>query len=421
MLLARKTSFAAACGLALAACSSSPGLGSTGPSSTPEPEPTAHVDSFDVPLRGIDRAWTADFNDGDLLFSTPMREADGLGPLYTRQSCSSCHQEGIRGPGLVQKMSIVDEDGVTPAEDQSALEFGHTLHPLTAGGGVTPILAPEGDPRVKVTTRFGPPVLGRGYMEAIADEEIERVEGEQAARDDGIHGRINHVHYASLENEDKRFHDHRKGDLLIGRFGLKARVPALDDFTADAFQGDMGITSPLRPDEIKNPDGLTDDAKPGIDVSFDSVNLRAAYVRLLAIPERQADELGAALFEQALCSACHVPSLHTRADYPVPSLADVDAPVYTDLLLHAMGPDLADGLPADPSVDGEAGSFDWRTAPLLGLRFNRTYLHDGRAKTIEEAILMHRGEGSEANPAVDAFESLDAADQASLVDFVHGL
>jgi CxxC motif-containing protein (DUF1111 family) len=402
----------------LVACSSSEGA----PPATPEPASTAtKVDPFDVPIKGIDRAWAADFNDGDLLFSTPLREADGLGPLYTRQACSSCHQEGIRGPGLVQKMSVVEADGVTPAEDQSELGYGHTLHPLTAGGGKTPILPPDDASNIKVTTRLGPPVLGRGYMEAVLDAEIERVQAEQAARDDGIHGRINHVTYASLENEDQRFHAHAPGDVLIGRFGLKARVPTLDDFTADAFQGDMGITSPLRPNEFPNPDGLTDDAKPGIDVGFDSVNLRAIYIRLLEIPTRQPDELGAALFDAALCSVCHVPSLHTRADYPVAALADVDAPVYTDFLLHRMGKDLADGMPASPDLDGEADSFDWRTAPLLGLRFNRNYLHDGRAKTIAEAIQQHRGEGSEANGAVDAYEALDAADQATLETFVHGL
>src|SRR3954467_4340971 len=108
------------------------------------------------------------------------------------------------------------------------------------------------------------------------------------------------VVYASEANPDTRFHTHQKGDIVIGRFGLKARVPTLDDFAADAFQGDMGITSPLRPDEFKNPDGLSDDAKPGIDVGFDSVNLRALYIRLLEIPTRPSDELGAALFEAAL-------------------------------------------------------------------------------------------------------------------------
>jgi CxxC motif-containing protein (DUF1111 family) len=402
--------------VAAAACSSSP-------ASEPETpkQQTITLDAFDVPIDGIAADFLANFNDGDLLFSTPLREADGLGPLYTRSACSSCHENAERGPGSVQKMSIVEDDGVTPADDQSELAYGHTVHPLTAGGGKTPILPPTGDPNVKVTVRFGPPVLGRGYMEAVSDDEIERVEAEQASRDDGIHGQINWVTYASDPNEDTRFQTYQQGDTLIGRFGLKARVAAVDDFTADAFQGDMGITSPLRPTEFKNPDGLTDDAKPGIDVTFDSVNLRALYVRLLAIPARKTDDAGAALFDAALCSACHVPSLHTRADYPIAELADVDAPIYTDLLLHRMGDELADGLPADPGVDGQADSFHWRTAPLIGLRFDKMYLHDGRALSIADAILQHRGTNSEANPSIDAFDALDANDQQSLVAFVSGL
>jgi len=408
-----------AAGCATLACAAPSPTSTPAPAGTPPV--TTRLDAFDVPIAGVERAFAADFNDGDLLFSTPLRESDGLGPLYTRAACSSCHEQAVRGPGLVQKMSIVASDGVTPAGDQSALAYGHTLHPLTAGGGKTPILAPAEAPTVKVTTRFGPPVLGRGYLEAVSDSEIERVEAEQSQRDDGIRGHINWVEYASEPNEDRRFHTYQKGDWLIGRFGLKARVPALDDFTADAFQGDMGITSPLRPTEFANPDGLRDDAKPGVDVGFDSVNLRALYVRLLAIPRRAEDDQGAALFEAALCSVCHVPTLHTRADYPVTQLADIDAPVYTDLLLHRMSDDLADGLPADPSVDGEADSFSWRTAPLIGLRFDRTYLHDGRAKTITDAIALHRGTGSEANPSLDAFDSLDADDRQSLVAFVEAL
>src|SRR5262249_41285169 len=163
------------------------------------------------------------------------------------------------------------------------LSFGQTVHPLTAAGAKRNIMPPA-DPSVKVTIRVGPPVIGRGYLEAVLDSEILRVEAEQAARDDEIHGRANHVVYASEANSDTRFHQHQKGDHLIGRFGLKARIGTLDDFTADALQGDMGITSPLRPDEIPNPDGLTDDLKPGIDTTLENVNLRAMYVRMLAIP-----------------------------------------------------------------------------------------------------------------------------------------
>lgn len=405
---------------AAALCASS-GCGGDPSSTSAADQGTSQVDLFDVPMSGIPADLEANFNDGDLMFSTPMREADGLGPLYTRTACASCHDTGIRGPGLVQKMSVVEADGVTPAADQSKLAYGHTVHPLTLGAAATPILPPEDDPSVKVTVRIGPPVLGRGYIEAIADSEIERVAAEQAARDDLIHGRVNRVAYASEPNIDTRFDSYAKGDIVIGRFGLKARVATLDDFAADAFQGDMGITSPLRPNEFVNPDGLTDDAKPGIDVDYDSVNLRAMYVRLLAIPARSTTDRGRAFFESALCSVCHVPSMNTRADYPVENLAGIEAYVYTDLLLHNMGSDLADGLPADASVDGEASSFDWRTAPLIGLRFNRTYLHDGRAKTIEDAVVMHRGSGSEANDSLDRFEALSPSDRDTLLEFVGAL
>src|SRR5262249_17017533 len=158
-----------------------------------------------------------------------------------------------------------------------------------------------------------------------------------------------------------------------------ARVPTLDDFTADALQGDMGITSPLRPDEFPNPDGLKDDRKPGIDVDIDSVNQRAMYLRMIAIPRRAAaSDAARALFDQAKCSVCHVPSLRTREDYPLPMLAGVDAPVFTDVLLHDMGDTLADAM-----LDGDAHARDWRTSPLIGLRFNKTFLHDGRAHTVE--------------------------------------
>jgi CxxC motif-containing protein (DUF1111 family) len=314
-------------------------------------------------------------------------------------------------------MSVVEDDGVTTASDQSKLAFGHTLHPLLAAGASTPILPPDGDPSVKVTIRVGPPVLGRGYMEAVLDSEILRVASEQAERSDAIHGRVNHVVYASEANPDTRFHTHQKGDTVIGRFGLKARIATLDDFTADALQGDMGITSPLRPTELPNPDGLMDDRKPGVDTSIDNVNARAMYMRLLAIPKRA--ELGARgeqLFDDTHCSVCHVPSLKTRPDYPIALLAGVDAPIFSDLLLHDMGDGLADGM-----IDGEARSRDWRTAPLIGLRFNKTFLHDGRARTVEEAIAEHDVPGSEASASLHLFAQLAASDRQVLLDYVDTL
>lgn len=374
--------------------------------------------AVDVAISGASPDWVAEFNRGDPLFDLVLREADGLGPLYTRQACSSCHEGALRGAGFVQKMSVVEADGTTPAADQSKLPWGHTVHPFTAGGAETPIVAPS-DSDIRVTARFGPPVLGRGYMEAILDDEILAVAVTQANSSGSIHGRVNHVIYASQPNTDTRFHSHQPGDLVIGRFGVKARIATLDDFAADALQGDMGITSPLRPTELPNPDDQRDDLKTGIDASFDDVNQRANYTRLLAIPPRSLPAgNGDALFAQVQCSTCHVPSMRTRIDYPIDSLAGIGATVYTDLLLHDMGDGLADGL---GTTDGEAGPRDWRTAPLVGLRYLTTYLHDSRAKSIRDAIIMHDGYGSEAHESVTEFLQLSDDDQQTLVLFVRAL
>ncbi|MDB4947128.1 MAG: putative thiol oxidoreductase with 2 cytochrome c heme-binding site [Labilithrix sp.] len=415
----------------LAACSSadpSPALAEPD-AAVPQPvaeagvdaPPASPADPFDVPIATATVEERAVFRDGDRLFGLSLRDADGLGPLYTRASCGGCHTSGTRGPGVVQKMAIVEADGFTPDADQSALPFGNTVRPLITGSA-HPLLPPPGTQNLKVTTRVGPSILGRGYMEAVLDSEIERVAAAQATRADGIHGRVNHVVYASEANPDTRFHAHRKGDVVIGRFGLKARIATLDDFTADALQSDMGITSPLRIVEPVNPDGLADDAKAGIDVAIDSVNTRAMYVRLTAIPLRKIatapaeTAAGEQLFAQTKCSVCHAPSLRTRPDYPIAGLADIEAPVFSDLLLHDMGSVLADGI-----RDGEARSQDWRTAPLVGLRFVRTFLHDARATSIEEAILMHEGPGSEANGSVTSFRALSPADRATLLAYVGAL
>lgn len=395
---------------------------SLGACSSPETEDSGldlfgTKDPFDVPITGLTASERDIFAEGDGLFDLSLRPADGLGPLYTRTACSSCHAEGARGPGTVQKMVAVLPDGVTPAPDQTRFAFGHTVHPLMEAGAKTPIVPPAGDADVKVTTRVGPPILGRGYLEAITDAEIERVAAEQAARADGIHGRVNHVIYASQPNPVTAYHAHQPGDMVIGRFGLKARIATIDDFTADAFQGDMGITSPLRPQEFPNPDALADDLKPGVDVGIESVNTRADYIRLTAIPKRVAGPSRAQkLFTDAKCAVCHVPALKARADYPIAAIAGRDAVIYSDLLLHDMGDLLADGI-----TEGQAGPRDWRTAPLIGLRFNRTFMHDGRAHDVDEAIRAHAGPGSEANESVDLYDNLSDADRLLLDEYVGAL
>jgi CxxC motif-containing protein (DUF1111 family) len=373
-------------------------------------------DSSSQPLAGIDPELRARFNTGDALFDQIFLDSQGLGPVYIRAACASCHSADGRGPGTVRKMVLLDDAGV-PLPDQSALPYGHTIRPQVVGDKADAINPPSDTTHVLLTVRMPPAVFGRGALEAVSDDEIMRVEAEQAQRDDGVSGRINWVTYASDPNPDTRYHSHARGDVLIGRFGLKARVATLDDFAADAFQGDMGITSDLRPDELPNPIG-SDDALPGIDIPADSVNEVADYMRLLRIPSRQpdVDQHGAQLFAQAQCNVCHVPTLHTLADYPIAQLADKDALIYSDLLLHDMGTDFADGL-----NDYGAASSEWRTPPLMGLRFLRNYLHDGRAKTLEDAIEMHAGPASEAAASIEQFHRLDDESRADLLKFVSAL
>ncbi|HET9627748.1 MAG TPA: di-heme oxidoredictase family protein [Kofleriaceae bacterium] len=374
----------------------------------------AVLQASDVPIDGLGHDEVLKFNDGDALFDLPFRPADGLGPLSIRSSCGACHEDGARGPGVVKKMAIVEADGVTAAADQSALPYGHTIRDTLDAGATTPLLAPTGRTDVLVTTRVGPPVLGRGYIEAVADAELLRVAAEQQARTDGIHGKVNMVAFASATSPDAAFDNHKAGDMVIGKLGLKARIATLDDFTADAFQGDMGLTTPMRPTELANPDDLTDDVRAGVDLDIDHVNRIAFYMRRIAIPRRIGlTQRGQELFAQASCAVCHVPTLHTRADYPIAVLANIDAPIYSDLLLHDMGPALADG-----QTDGSADSLAWRTAPLIGERFTKQFLHDGRAHSVRDAIVAHAGE---AAGAAQAFQALSADDQQLLVQFVEAL
>jgi CxxC motif-containing protein (DUF1111 family) len=365
-------------------------------------------------LPGISEEERALFDLGDAAFETPFRPAQGLGPVYIRHSCNSCHAADGKGPGAVHKMVVMAEDGISAASDQSALPYGPTLRNQVIAGVEHGIDIPQGVANLKVSKRIPPAVFGRGYLEAIADSEIERIEREQSQRSDGISGRINRVTFESQANSDQRFHQYvYKQGNLIGRFGLKARVPTLDDFCADALQGDMGITSPMRPEEAPMPAGIEDEL-PGVDISIDLVNDLAAYVRLIAIPERsELTPRGQELFTASQCSVCHTPTLRTRADYPIAVLADIDAPIFSDLLLHDMGHEAADGM-----SDMSATSTEWKTAPLMGLRFFTTFLHDGRARTLDEAIRMHRGVGSEANSSVDYYENLAPDDRAALLDYV---
>jgi CxxC motif-containing protein (DUF1111 family) len=261
------------------------------------------------------------------------------------------------------------------------------------------VLPPDGVP-LRVSARVGPAVFGRGWIEAVDDAAIVAQESAQAAQG-VVSGRAN-----------------RLANGRVGRLGVKARVADLDAFTADAFHGDMGLTSPRFPAEVPNPDGLADDLLPGVDLTDETVRLTAGYVRRLAIPARRpADAHGRALFASVGCADCHTPALRTRADFSVRAMAGRDAEVYADLLLHDMGAALADGV----AGEGIATEREWRTAPLLGMRFARSFLHDGRARSVAEAVRAHGAPDAESHTAARRFEALAPSDRAALLTFVEGL
>src|SRR3954468_6983776 len=156
-------------------------------------------DPADQPLVGLSPEARALFDRGDKLFDRVFAVADGLGPLYIRSACSACHQKAGAGPGDVQKFQVVDPITLAPIKDALELAYGGTERPFAVAGGTRPLLAPAARPGHLLvhSRRSGPTVMGRGYLEAVLDSEIERVAAEQAARADGIHGRINRVTYHS--------------------------------------------------------------------------------------------------------------------------------------------------------------------------------------------------------------------------------
>ena len=139
-------------------------------------------------------------------------------------------------------------------------------------------------------------------------------------------------------------------------------------------------------------------------------------VRIAALASAAPDAEGARVFDEVGCTRCHVPSARTRADHPIEALRDREISLYTDVLLHDMGAALDDGL-----TEGDADGRHWRTAPLVGMRFVRAFLHDGRAEDVATAIAAHASEGSEAREVIARLDARTAEERAALVRFVEGL
>ena len=272
-----------------------------------------------------------------------------------------------------------------------------------------PLYAFSGEAPAHYSVRTAPQLIGLGLLEAIPDETLLELADPCDEDSDGISGRLRVVNSRT-----------EAGKVLSGRFGYKASQPSVLYQIAVALNRDMGISSALFPtldgEAASNPE--VDHMTP------ESLELMRRYVSLLGVPARrdltsESALQGEALFSQLGCDSCHRSELTTGSTHPYAELRGQVISPYTDLLLHDLGPGLADSL----NEVGANGN-EWRTAPLWGIGLTagvsgqEVYLHDGRARTLEEAILWH---GGEAQSSTDAFKLLTKAEREAVVDFLKSL
>ena len=416
------------------------------------------ANAFELSARNLPNDIRRTFEVGDSFFnqnwvtapaSTEAR--DGLGPTHNALSCSSCHSHDGRGKppdhpddperGLLLRLSIPGPNGPMDEpryggqlQDRAILGVpgeGRIVIDYIEAPGAYPDGTPFSlrqptyrmedlaygpmSPNVMVSPRVAPATIGLGLLEAIPEASILALADPEDANGDGISGRPNYVE------------DVRTGETALGRFGWKANQPTIEQQSAGAFLGDIGITSSLFPNENcpevqelcrQAPNGGTPE------VSDERLEKVTIYTQTLAVPAmRNVDDErvkeGAQLFVQTQCAACHTSRFETGDTHPLEPLHNQVIFPYTDLLLHDMGEGLADNRP-----DGEATGREWRTPPLWGIGLVDTvnkhtmFLHDGRARSIEEAILWH---GGEAEQSRDRFMSLTKEERDALIRFLESI
>ena len=416
-----------------------------------------------------------DFKLGNALFRKTWVAApsstlasDGLGPLYNARGCQDCHLKDGRGhtpptadasrvsmflrlsvPGGPAPDGIADWIATQPdptygGQLQDLAAPGHpaegrmdvtwTETPVTLGDGTTVSLrAPSyrfadpaygaPSPDIMLSPRVAPQMIGLGLLEAIPAADILAKADPDDADGDGISGRPQIV--PSVEF----------GTPMLGRFGLKGGAPTVKEQSAGAFSGDMGLSTPLHPDPwgdctkgeetcIDAPHGQEPGVRDWLEVDQQSLDLVTFYARNLGVPERRDIDdpkvlRGKELFYSTGCQSCHRPKYVTNRlkDQPEQSFQLIWP--YTDLLLHDMGPGLADNRP-----EGRATGSEWKTPPLWGIGLtgqisgHNEFMHDGRARSLLEAILWH---GGEAQSQRDTVANMQAEDRDALLAFLGSL
>lgn len=383
------------------------------------------------PMDGLTGTQLALFVAGDEEFGRIFAPSEGAGPLFIAQACASCHPGDGKGhPSFdLTRFGRMTGDGFDPMRSFGGPQLQHRAVP-----GYIPEVIPLGATGV---ARFSPPlVTGLGFLEAVEESTLFDLADPDDTDDDGISGRVQLVDSTDFIADIISIGAILAGDdgtpprsfdgKYVGRFGRKARSVNLLEQTVSAYAEDIGLTTDLVPTDPVNVQvgPRTPDSAPDPEVSSSTVDNVVFYLRTLRPPpRRRADDpdvvAGEMLFEQVGCASCHVPALRTGFSSIAP-LNDVVFYPYTDLLLHDMGPELDDGY-----TEGSATTAEWRTTPLWGLGLAERsqggqafYLHDGRARTLDEAITFHGGEGAASR---EAFLGLTSEERDQLIHFLRSL
>ena len=362
-------------------------------------------------------------------------QAGKLGPHFVERSCIACHVNNGRAlpPAVDGRMyqTVLKVGSDTAGAPHATL--GGALQPQTISGEAEgsasivswsttegtyadgtaytlqkPVYAFKGAVPAHFSVRLTPPLVGLGLLEAVSESTIMALADPDDAGQDGISGRVQTVR------------DAETGERRLGRFGYKAGQPRLRQQIAHALNSDMGVTNPIFP----SPDGDRGTAAAPPEAAGADLAALTRYIATLGVSARrdlnnEAALLGEQLFSRAQCVKCHVAMLTTSPHHPFAELRSQTIRPYTDLLLHDMGPGLADNM-----GEADATGSEWRTAPLwsigltAGVSGGEAYLHDGRARSLAEAILWH---GGEAEASKEAFRMMPAGDRAALVQFLKSL
>lgn len=369
----------------------------------------AEEDLLDGPIQGLTHEEQLQFLKGDIAFNDDVFTPEaGLGPIFVATSCGSCHPGDGKGHPSTSLIRFGQTEPNTTLGLKGAPQLQNRAIP-----GFQPEKLPEGTPYMKITP---PAVTGLGLLAALTDAQILKNADPNDEDGDGISGVPNYVSPPDYFIP-QGIHQPDNGKF-IGRFGKKGSAVDLLHQTATAYNQDIGITSSFELKDVHS--GLTIDPEVSDQIVRDVV----FYLRTLKAPIQRKPEnpdilQGKEVFNTLRCSSCHIPKW-TTPESDIAALSNKTFYPYTDLLLHDMGPGLDDG-----ATEGSAETFEWRTPPLWGLGLSPDsqggqffLMHDGRAESIEEAILMH---GGEAQNSRDQYQSISSEEKDVLIKFLKSL